>query len=414
MKPDNEEEQARRMLAPLAEEPPADPRIDLATIMRDGSRKRRTRAMAGGAAFAAVLAVTAGAGFAVLPLGNAAGLPMAAGSASWEPSAPTTVPIPTTGPGTAPEGRSCVSQDLSQDSSLMITDRTGRWAVTSTGKFSAPVLVENGDELSAVPMEGEGTGVVLIPTQINSAGAFAAWSYNTGQASKAWVYLNNTPTLLQGTDARAVAIAETGGVIGGKVDERPAVWASPAAAPTMLELPSGHNVGEVVAVSDDGTTVVGTTGNGRTTEITWSDSVGTGTLWLPDGEVRALPLPEGAEWVRPTAMRGDWVVGLVSDGTAFRYNIEADEIETLPSQIVWPSAVASDGAVAGMVVQTPVVFPQGYRSVLLVGDEVRALRPDDPGDTIHEIFGLTDNLQVIGTFVVPSQSRGGTFASDCA
>ena len=253
----------------------------------------------------------------------------------------------------------------------------------------------------------------LNPTEINSAGSFTAWSYGTGEDTKAWVYVNNTRTQLKGGDAQAFTLSETGGVIGGKVAERPAVWASPTAEPTMLPLPAGHTAGEVVSVGDDGRTVVGTTGQGRTTEITWADAVGTGTLWLPGGEIRPLPVPEGASWVRPTAARGDWVVGLVSDGSSFRYNIADDALETLPSQIVWPAEVASDGTVAGTAVTPPIVFQRGYHAVLLVGDEVRALRPDEPADSLYEIFGLTEDRRVTG-FVMPAGQPGATFLSTCA
>ncbi|MDP9792648.1 hypothetical protein J2S43_001160 [Catenuloplanes nepalensis] len=393
----NEEEEARRMLAPLAEEPSADPKVDVDETMRVGTRRRRTRMVAGGATFAAVLAVTAGVGFATLPGagGSGGGMPFAAGP-SEAPALP--------GAGSfAPEGKDCVTADFVwRDVTPWATDRTGRWTLAMAGKYQAPVLLENGKQVAELSMDGVGAGGELIPAQVNSAGSVAAWSYTGGEASKAWVFNGGTGTQLKGTDAQATAISENG-VLGGKANEKPVVWASPAAEPAALKLPEGYKSGEVVGLGDDGRTVVGTIGTGRTTEITWSDSSGTGAIWASaDAAPELLPLPEGAEWVRPTAARGDWVVGLVSDGSAFRYNIAEKELDTLPGQIVWPVAVTSDGAVAGTTVTAPIVFSRGTGAVVLVGDEVRTVRPGDPEGSLYTLGGLTDDLEVIGYMMPPS------------
>jgi hypothetical protein len=222
--------------------------------------------------------------------------------------------------------------------------------------------------------------------------------------------VNNTPTRLKGGAGRAVAVSEQGR-FGGKLGELPVVWNTPDAEPELLPLPDGYTIGEVVAFGDDERTVLGTIGAGRTTDVTRGDAVGTGVLWLPGG-IRVLPLPAGATWVRPTAMRGGWVVGVVSDGSAFRYDVEADRIETLPRQITYPVGVSSDGAVAGLSALPGPIEARGYLPYLLVGGEARALRPDDPAGTLYQLTGLTDDGTVIG-HVIPERGVVSGFVSTC-
>ncbi|MDR7277562.1 hypothetical protein [Catenuloplanes atrovinosus] len=412
MKNDNEEAEARRMLAPLAEDPPTDPRIDVDETMRVGTRRRRTRTVAGGATFAAVLAVTAGVGLASLPGGGSAGTPVAAGS-----SAPVPPPVPVGVGEPAPEGAACaVTEFAARAGTPMAVDRTGRWTVVSEGKYGTSYLLDNGAEVGQVPPAPgvDGDGSVLIVTDINSSGTFVAWAYAPSQTSRAYAYVDNTPTPLKGEQAQAVAVAETGTAIGGKAGERPVVWATPAAEPTQLALPEGYRSGEVVALGDDGKSVLGTIGRGETTEITLDGAVGTGVIWpSADADPAFLPLPEGAEWVRPTAMRGDWVVGLVSDGSAFRYHVPTKKIERLPAQIIWPSDVATDGTVAGTAVSAPIVFSRGHHAVLLVGGEVRVLDPDAAEGTLYELIGLSENRVVTG-YVMPPEATGTPFRSTCA
>ncbi|GAB7046922.1 hypothetical protein [Catenuloplanes indicus] len=404
---DTEEEEARRMMSPLAEEPPADARVDVAATMVVGTRRRRTRMVAGGATFAAVLAVTAGVGFASLPgTGGGPGSPFAA--------APSAV-VPPNG-SSVPRGAGCVTADFAARTVVpLAVDRSGRWVVGMNGKYQAPTLFDNGARVGELPMDGTVENAVLIPTQINSSGTFTAWSYGSSEASKAWVFTGTTPKRLAGDDAQALAISESGDLAGGKVGEKPVVWNVAKPEPTSLRLPASYRSGEVVAIGDDGKLVLGTIGTGETTDITTVGSSGTGAIWpSADAAPELLPLPAGAEWVRPTAMRGDWVVGLVSDGSAFRYNIADKKIERLPSQILWPAAVASDGAVAGTTVQLPAVFARGTGAVLLDGGEVRPLRPDDATDSLYELAGLTDDHEVIGYVMPPAPANGPLPSSEAA
>ncbi|GAB7044217.1 MULTISPECIES: hypothetical protein [Catenuloplanes] len=404
---DKEEEEARRMMSPLAEEPPADAHVDVPATMVAGTRRRRTRAVAGGATFAAVLAVTAGVGFAALPgTGGSSGSPFAAG--------PSAEAVPPNG-SSAPSGAGCTTADFAVRNVVpLAADRGGRWVVGMNGKYQAPTLFDNGTEVGKLPMAGVGEGGVLIPTQINSAGTFAAWSYRIDETSKAWVFTGTTPKQLTGEDAQALAISESGDVAGGKVGETPVVWNVAKSEPTSLRLPATYRSGEVVAFGDDGKAVLGTVGTGETTDITAAGGTGTGVIWpSADADPQLLPLPQGAEWVRPTAMRGNWVVGLVSDGSAFRYHVADKQIERLPSQIRWPVAVASDGAVAGTTVQPPAVFARGTGAVLLDGDQVRPLRPDDAEGTLYELAGLTDDHRVVG-YVMPPVPENGALPSSAA
>ncbi|MFI5844537.1 hypothetical protein ACIA8K_33055 [Catenuloplanes sp. NPDC051500] len=386
---------ARRLLRPLAGEPEHAPRIDVAAAMRDGTRLRRRRTARIGAAFATVFAVTAAAAVLMqLPDRDRDGAQVAAGPSASSGSAP-----PVAGPGglpAAPEGAACVSSDVER--TPLATDRTGRWTVTDE-----PALWRDGELVSAVATQG---GQFTV-SQINSAGTFAATTVD--DTTQPWAYVDGTPTLLRGGAGRATAVSEQGR-FGGRLGELPVVWDAPDADPALLPLPAGFTSGEVVAVGDDGETVLGTVGTGRTVQITDTAGTGTGLLWLAGGDTRLLPLPPGADWVRPTAMRDDWVVGLVSDGSAFRYDIARDTMETLPAQITWPSAVGADGAVAGLSVPAPVVPARGYRAVLLTGGVVRTLRPDDPADTLYEISGLSDDGTVTG-FAVGAPTRG--FTSRC-
>jgi hypothetical protein len=389
-RPDDE---ARRLLRPLAGEPEHAARIDVAAAMRRGGRLRRRRRLVTGAAFATVLVVTA-AVLMQLPARDRDGAQVAAGPSASSGSAP-----PLTGPGGlpgAPEGAACVTADI--EGTPVATDRTGRWTVTDE-----PALRRDGVRVGTVPTQGEKFEV----SQVNGAGSFAATSFDS--TAQPWAYVDGTPTLLRGGTGHATAVSEQGR-FGGRLGELPAVWDDPAAEPVLLPLPDGFTVGEVVAVGDDGQTVLGTVGTGRTVQITDTEATGTGVLWLPGGGTRLLPIPPGADWVRPTAMRDDWVVGLVSDGSAFRYDVVRDTVETLPAQINWPAAVGPDGTVAGLSVPAPVVLGRGYRAVLLAGGVVRALRPDDPADTLYEISGLSDDGTVTGS-AVGAPTRG--FTSRC-
>jgi hypothetical protein len=312
----DEYEEARRLLAPLASEPTRPSRVDIQRAIADGRRRVRTRRLAAVGAVAAVTAlVVAGVPAALAAVRAPEGPPVASGqpSQSPSPSPSPTYPVPTTEPEPAPEPPTSCELELppvpaeAWQSIAFGADPTGRIVYgryyLPGGYGVQPVLWIDG-ELVPVDIPGNDASIAAV----NSSGVAVGTSIvgeGEDDHTVAWMYRDGAVTELAGDDARPVAIAEDGTVIGTVSDGGvPVMWRSPDAPPEQLPNPTHAGAWQLSTILPDGT-VVGF----RDSEYERS------FVWWPDGTVQKIPRPEVDGEVfgfRAHGLNGGVLVGLVS------------------------------------------------------------------------------------------------------
>jgi hypothetical protein len=335
------------ILAPLRQEPPGLPHIDVPRAMAEGARRRRRRQWTAGAATAAAIVLVI------------AGGTLAATTVNHRPAPKpvATVPVPT----------SCTVQTLEtggQQTSLSAVDPSGHYILASQSPdgYTHPVVFKDGILVSG-PTGPSGTF-----TAINSHGV-AVGTGIVNHKDVPYVRRDGRTTELAGGVASAMAINDSGmiaGVVGEKgLDSVPVRWPSADAAPEKLTVPPGTRWATAGGITEDGT-VWGQVNTGAT---------GSGAIWLPDGTLRLLTLtPQAGERMREFSILnvfGGWVYGTVSSiktdgwpGADYRarYNIAQNRYERLPAVEGSAGEQAENGWIAGIVTDPkthashPVVF----------------------------------------------------------
>jgi uncharacterized membrane protein len=329
----------RRTLEQQADSVVEGPRFVAEDIVRAGravTRRRRAAkvwtAVAAAASLAVLVIVAPGVVKAALHQGNP--VPVASRSA----------PPPRGLPANCPVERLPVPAHSVMD---MVTgmDSTGRYIVGRTnpgGKDARmDMLLWDNGTLRVVALPGD----QQLPTAVNSSGVAVGVSgmYN----EQAWVYRAGTATYLQGSrPTHANAINDAGVIVGTEDFTRPVVWRTASSQPQALPTPPGVWEGTAADIDDDGT-IVGTLHRQYTT-------LDRAYVWLPDGQLRELPLPviDGTEAVKTRArsIAGDWVAGTAQGPTgdvATRWNLRTGDIQTFPVLRFPGSGISADGWLVG-------------------------------------------------------------------
>jgi hypothetical protein len=338
-----DEQEARRLLRPLAGEPDKPARLDVPRAMADGRRRRRTRWWATGVAVAALTATSvAGGTLAVAAIDRsdpaprrlitpAPSLSVAAPRVSG-PAACTVTRLPTAGVAKA-----------------VVTggDPTGRYLVgrlyrTSDRDFNRGLVVWRDGRIVAETRMPGGDGAI---EDINADGVGVGYSLS-GEDPIPYAYRDGRMSRLKGGSGTTHAVNRTG-VIVGQVGEQAARWESATAAPEKLKVPAGTRVSTAIDIAEDGT-ILGTVESARSTIEQ------TGYLWRPDGTGDYLPLPimdnVRADFFWPESINNGWVTGRGgkddTNGTwfaYFRYRIDAGRYQRLPDEAGMPARVAANG-----------------------------------------------------------------------
>jgi hypothetical protein len=358
------------LFAPLDAEPDAPSRVDIAAAMATGRRHKRGRAAAVGAAVVALAGGTAiggtlaFSGAAPDPLPDCFAIPLPMGT---ETSIDVT--------GTDPYGRYIAGRAdpvAGQKSSVVV------WHDNKI----VDVLRRPGVVLSDFTSRGVGVGHEV-------------------DGRHAYVYRDGKLSTLDGEQAAAFAVDESG-VIVGKVADRPARWASPTAEPAPLPLPAGANRGAATMIADDGTIfglVEGDTMYSRS-----------GYSWRPDGTHGPLAPPmvdgERAHWFEPESIRDGWIYGEMtmpggrvivgtgpSAGTdagigptikhlAFRYEVSTGRWDRLPEDVGTSGAYFYLGDRVVPLPLDPAADETAYYYADIVGDGGRFVVGDRSGPSI--------------------------------
>lgn len=331
----DQDELARRLLAPLAGEPAGPSTVDIRRAMAEGRRRLRTRRLAGVGVAAAVTVLVA------------AGVPVAV-DAPWqlaEPPPPLTTPSTPATPtpaGPAPP-EACELADLAvpddaYQSLVAGGDPTGRFVLGSTYHWDAPserVVVWDGGEPIAVHMPGEDPSL----DDINSSGVGVGSSFLSDQTQVSWLYRDGAVRRLP--DGYLATSINEQGAIAGSVgpatgQRRPAVLRSPTADPEELSVPGPSWDVTATDVGADGTVV----GSGQDMDQV-PRPPSHGFVWLPDGTRRQLPAPmidgERSSGFAPDSIRDGVVTGLAieliePDGHTYRlfeYELRTGEFTDL-------------------------------------------------------------------------------------
>lgn len=335
----DQDQDARRLLAPLAGEPAGPSSVDIRRAIADGRRRLRTRRLVGASAVAAATVMIAA--------GVPVALDRAGGTAEPPPVAATPgggTASPTAGPGTTEPtvpSRCEMSYLPVPDgvgfSELTGGDPSGR-ILLGTASYAPPgqqVLYWKDGDLTTVDIPGVGARLV----DANAGGAAVGNSYassrdlSTGQA---WFYRDGQVTRLPGESVQAVAVNDAAMVVGSRgVGEEstgvPVVWRSPESAPEPLSLPRGEWVVRATDVDADGT-VVGTGAD----LAERPDPPERSFVWLPDGTRHELPWPTingtTADGFRAESIRNGVVTGIGIDGGRhhqYQYDLVAGDFTPL-------------------------------------------------------------------------------------
>lgn len=365
-KPDDTDQDAVRLLSPLAGEPSGPARIDVARAMAEGGRRRRSRWWASGVAVVAVTATTAaGSTLAFSAIGRPAPVPRPIASV-----------IPSISAAAVPAGpRDCTVTRLPTGDirKAVVTggDPSGRWLV---GRTYAP----GGGYVAAKPLvvwqDGQLAETIKIPGEdqtlrdINSLGVAVGASFQPDDPYP-YAVTGGKATRLAGGAGGAQAINDAGVVVGnlGTDSQISAVrWSSLTEQPEDLPVPEGTKTSSASDIDEAGN-ILGAIGRKTGDDDTY--------LWLADGTGRRLLPPEvdgrkaDAFWA--TSMRDGWVTGRAvieaADGTSFaffRYRIADDRYERLPDASGQPARVAANGWVLSEAERPVIIDTTGQTTVL--------------------------------------------------
>jgi hypothetical protein len=371
---ENEEEFGRRLLNPLAEEPPGPSRVDLSEAMAAGRRRRRARSVVTTVGLLAVtgLVVTS---IPVVINRAAAGQLEPGGTASVS-AAPTASPSPhydRTTRSVLPE--KCTGEPLAVSAVGQVyagaIDPTGHYATYRTYHGGRHPMIWHDGDATEVATSGQDD----MFTDVNSQGVAVGTSYEGGKAvdsgtsvALAYQYGADKPQRLKGGSGEARAINERG-VIVGMIGNAPVRWSSPISDPTLLPIPKGSKSGAASDVDADGT-VVGSVRSGDSVK-----SPGIAYLWTPEGEGRALPAPRWDGHVisgyDARRISNGWVFGYgnvrngkLSGSVAIRWDLATGEVRVLPD-LRWGNDINPSGWMAGMGRGNHAVLTDGEKTVRL-------------------------------------------------
>jgi hypothetical protein len=349
--------------------------VDILRAVADGERHHRRVRLVGSTGVAVAVAAILTAGWTV------------ANPDRRENTAPSTESTATQAPPTkSPEKAliACTVEQLATPSGqgpkavVSGADPTGRYIVGRTypGKPTTVIWVDRQPHLAAMP----GDDPVL--RDITSSGVAVGSSF-IGDKIAAWVYVDGKYTRLSGSgETEANAINEQR-MIAGAVRNKPAVWRSPTAQPTMLALPGSGWSGAAFGIDEDGT-VVGS--------MSQKDGARVAAVWRPDGTVTQLAAPTAhggpANDYVADSIRNGWVSGWAAfDRDRIRYiggprwNLNTGAVHNSDGLF---EAVNKQGWMVGgsvlvtddQTVQLPV--PRGFETA----PEVHAYTLSDDGTTI--------------------------------
>ncbi|MET7397272.1 hypothetical protein ABZS66_27685 [Dactylosporangium sp. NPDC005572] len=276
--------------------------VDVRRAVADGERHHRRARLAGATAAAAAVLVVVAASWAVAR-------PARQDPAPVLPAATSEQPPPR-------KAMACVPEQLTTPAGhgpkavVSGGDPTGRYLVGRSYPGTGPatvIWVDRQPQLAPMPGE-DGTF-----SDVTSTGVAVGDSFS-GERTVAYAYEGGKFTRLAGTDTTASAINEAR-TIAGSVGDRPALWASPTAQPTMLALPGAGWSGIATGIDEDGT-VVGQVAPKLGQEVA--------VLWRPDGRLERLPAPDvrgkPANTFIATSIRDGWVTGWAArDEPGVRY-----------------------------------------------------------------------------------------------
>ncbi|GAA5181163.1 hypothetical protein GCM10023322_15140 [Rugosimonospora acidiphila] len=297
---ESDEEYGVSLLRPLDREPAGPPAIDVARAIAAGRRRRFALGLAGSAAAVVAVGLVVG-GSALVVRHDHTPAPLAGAPARAGSSGPST-------PAAAPAPNSCTIARLpmpaGQGTESVATggDPSGRYVFGRsypTGDDNHPLIIWDNGQPHTVAMSGTDQNF----TDMNSAGEAIGNSFgSSGEMS--WAYQNGRLTRLAGSNSEVLGINERG-VIVGSVDEKPAMWSSASAQPTMLVVPAG-GTGSATGIDEDGTIVGRVQGAPGTPAL--------GYEWSADGTGKELPAPtvngKPVNGYFASAIRDGWVIGM--------------------------------------------------------------------------------------------------------
>jgi hypothetical protein len=307
------------LLAPLRQEPPGVPTIDVRRAMAEGLRHRRRHFWTGGIASVAVVALLGGGGV------------LAAASMNGEPKPapkPTPVSLPTTCKVSVlpyPPGMRSQVDGGDPSGHYLVGDYFGHDGVPK------PLIWKDGFILAHPTIPG---GTL---SDINSHGEAVAAGWDPPGQNHGYVYKDGRVTKLKGGLSRTQVINDEGvvaGTLGDVIHGVPARWASSIAEPEKLPLPPGMKAGQVTGIAEDGT-ILGTVSSDARANAE------SGILWFPDGTYRLLRLAaaadQGARIFVPQSKTGDLIFGVeqVIDkarqetDSQMRYNVTTNSYESM-------------------------------------------------------------------------------------
>lgn len=263
----NDDEYGRRLLRPLATEPPTPTRIDTVEAMRLGRRARRTRFWSRISGLTAVTAAAA----------TGSALALTGSTGHPKPHLPPDPTIPS----------ACTAVQLPTGGTAVATvtggDPSGTYLVGTTNpnteKQRTVLVWRDGKLVASVPR----TGRTPVMSDINASGV--AVGSTSESPFVPYIYRDNQISRLPGT-GMAQAINDAGMIAGTRQlsasKEIPVRWAGPDAQPEVMKLPDGALGGKAVDITADGTVVV------RLSTRTYLEKT---YLWLPDGTVRPIGAP---------------------------------------------------------------------------------------------------------------------------
>lgn len=329
-----DDDEARKLLGPLADEPDGPQRLDLAEITRAGARRRTNRRLATSGLTAVALAAGWGAFLALQP-GGAPGTRTAGhGSTGTGPSAAAALPPDSL---SAPVGAKCLVTPLAGP--------TGRvYAVDRTGHYAVEIRDQEGSHSAVIWKDGQLTRTVALPAfdrvevAVNATGELAL-TLGNDQDTTPYAYIGGKLTRLEG-GGYVTDIADDGR-IGGASGNKPVIWQNPDAEPTQLALPRGTVRGEVIGFDSDGT-ILGTAQNGDNTRTTV-------VLWRNGGSsAQIVKVPaEYAARLSVGGIRDGKVVGTSGPTTVFSYDIATAKFTKQPKQVSFVQGFGGKGTIVG-------------------------------------------------------------------